>query len=94
MKRSYQTVYILVALNATAALAFLSLMPDQVPGHFGMNGLSSRMGSKYESLFIPAIAVVFGLSMIQAAKRCDEQERKTITKMNTILQLGVMAFIA
>lgn len=72
MKTIYRVVYLLVALNVIMDAAFLLLMPDQVPVHFGANGDANRIGSKYEHLWLPALALVFGLGLAFTAKRSDE----------------------
>lgn len=85
MKNFYRAVFILVALNLVLAAAFLALMPDQVPVHFGANGDANRIGSKYEHLWFPALALVFGLGLAFTAKRSDERDAAKLLKADIVL---------
>ena len=90
MKTMYRAVYVLIALNLIMSAAFLLLMPDQVPVHFGANGDADRIGSKYEHLWLPALAFVFGLGLAFTAKRSDERDAGKLLKAD-ILLLALMA---
>ena len=85
MKNLYRAVFILVALNLAITAAFLALMPDQVPVHFGANGDANRIGSKYEHLWFPALALVFGLGLAFTAKRSDERDGGKLLKADIAL---------
>lgn len=90
MKTMYRAIYALIALNLVMGAAFLLLMPDQVPVHFGANGDADRIGSKYEHLWLPALALVFGLGLAFTAKRSDERDASKLLKAD-ILLLALMA---
>lgn len=92
MKNLYRAVFILVALNLAIAAAFLALMPDQVPVHFGANGDANRIGSKYEHLWFPALALVFGLSLAFTAKRSDERDGRKLLKADIALLTLLLVF--
>lgn len=85
MKNLYRAVFILIALNLAMAAAFLALMPDQVPVHFGANGDANRIGSKYEHLWFPALALVFGLGLAFTAKRSDPRDGGKLLKADIAL---------
>lgn len=85
MKTIYRVVYLLVALNVIMDTAFLLLMPDQVPVHFGANGDANRIGSKYEHLWLPALALVFGLGLAFTAKRSDPRDAGKLLKADIVL---------
>lgn len=92
MKNLYRAVFILVALNLAIAAAFLALMPDQVPVHFGANGDANRIGSKYEHLWFPALALVFGLGLAFTAKRSDERDGGKLLKADIALLALLLVF--
>ncbi|MRX83263.1 SdpI family protein [Eggerthella guodeyinii] len=93
MKNLYRAVFILVALNLAMAAAFLALMPDQVPVHFGANGDANRIGSKYEHLWFPALALVFGLGLAFTAKRSDPRDGGKLLKADIAL-LALLAMFS
>lgn len=93
MKNLYRAVFILVALNLATAAAFLALMPDQVPVHFGANGDANRIGSKYEHLWFPALALVFGLGLAFTAKRSDPRDGGKLLKADIAL-LALLAMFS
>lgn len=92
MKNLYRAVFILVALNLIVDAAFLALMPDQVPVHFGANGDANRIGSKYEHLWFPALALVFGLGLAFTAKRSDPRDGDKLLKADIALLALLLAF--
>ena len=61
MKNIRKVIYALIVLNLVVDAAFLVLAPDQVAVHFGASGEADRIGSKYEHLWFPALALAFGL---------------------------------
>lgn len=93
MKNLYRAVFILIALNLIVDAAFLLLMPDQVPVHFGANGDANRIGSKYEHLWFPALALVFGLGLAFTAKRSDPRDGDKLLKADIAL-LALLAMFS
>ena len=61
MKNIRKVIYALIVLNLVVDAAFLVLAPDQVAVHFGASGEADRIGSKYEHLWFPALALAFAL---------------------------------
>lgn len=93
MKTMHRIIYALIALNVIGAAVFILLAPDQVPVHFGMNGEANRMGSKYEALFLPALAVAFGLGLVFTANRSDSHDTSMLLKADIVLQVLMAAFM-
>lgn len=85
MKTMHRVIYALIALNLVMAALFLLLAPDQVPVHFGANGDANRIGSKYEHLWFPALALVFGLGLVFTAKRSDPRDAGKLLKADIVL---------
>lgn len=92
MKTMHRIIYALIALNLIVDAAFLLLMPDQVPVHFGANGDANRIGSKYEHLWLPALALVFGLGLVFTAKRSDPRDGDKLLKADIALLALLLAF--
>ncbi len=59
MKKYYIIAGILTAVGLIGTFIGLSLLPDMVPVHYNFAGEVDRMGSKYEMLISPAIAILF-----------------------------------
>lgn len=93
MKTMHRIIYALIALNLIVDAAFLALMPDQVPVHFGANGDANRIGSKYEHLWFPALALVFGLGLAFTAKRSDPRDGGKLLKADIAL-LALLAMFS
>ena len=60
MKKFYAWIVVLILLSFVMTGVFLTMAPDVVPVHFGPDGNVDRMGSKYEFLLLPAIALFGG----------------------------------
>lgn len=93
MKTMRRIIYALIALNVVGAAVFILLAPDQVPVHFGTNGEANRTGSKYEALFLPALAVAFGLGLAFTASRSDSRDENMLLKVDIVLQALMAAFM-
>ena len=65
MKKGYIAVGVLFAIDVAVTAAFVAIMPDQVPVHF-TGGEIDRIGSRFESFTVPALALAFGMSKIAA----------------------------
>ena len=84
MKNIRKVIYALIVLNLVVDAAFLVLAPDQVAVHFGASGEADRIGSKYEHLWFPALALAF------IAKRSDAHDGDKLLKADVVL-LALMA---
>lgn len=87
MKKSLILAGILLVLNVAITVAFLVVLPDQVPRHFGASGEVNRIGSKMENLIFPAIAFIFGLLFTLLAKYGEESNRLSLSKVNVGMQV-------
>lgn len=85
MKKCLIITGILFAINVTVTVAFVFMMPDQVPVHF-TGGEVDRIGSRYEYLTILAIAFVFGMFLMLLTKYGEQSNRKTMTRLNIGMQ--------
>lgn len=78
MKKLYLILYSLTFLFILGTALFLLFMPDTVPLNYNFAGNIDRMGSKYEFLLMPIIALPMISAFILIAKR----ERKKNGKNN------------
>ena len=98
MKRIYGWIIALILLSFVIAGVFLSLVPDVVPVHFGVDGNVDRWGSKYELLLLPAISLLGGVAMLLTGKYGTKKEPQNekvvgvITIWMLILFNGLWAF--
>lgn len=49
-------------------------LPDQIPAHYGIDNQVDRWGSKYETLLVPMITMIFGLFMLLLAKHAGKKD--------------------
>ena len=75
MKKLYAALYALIILSIAGAGICLSFLPDQIPAHYNFAGEVDRMGSKYETLLLPAFAVLMGAFLLLLAKYCAGKGR-------------------
>lgn len=97
MKKYYTIIVILAAINLLVTAAFISILPDQVPVHFGTNGEGNRIGSKYENLAFAAIAIGLAVLSIADSRTGERNNKKTVAYVGIAAQLlliGTSAFIA
>lgn len=87
MKKSLILAGILLAINVAITVAFLVVLPDQVPVHFSASGEANRIGSKMENLVFPTLALMFGLYFTLLMKYGEEGNRKTMSKVNVGMQV-------
>lgn len=90
--KGYKTLlYVLMVLPVAATLAVLQFLPDQIPAHYGFNGQVDRWGSKYETLIVPAMTLVFGLIMILCARYASKQEKDGRNNEKICILTGVFS---
>lgn len=87
MKKCLLLAGILLAINVAITVAFLVVLPDQVPVHFGAAGEANRIGSKMENLAFPALALFFGIACTLFVKYGEEGNRRTMSKVNVGMQV-------
>lgn len=54
---------LLMILPLIFTLIMLPILPDTIPGHYNLAGVVDRYGSKYESLILPILTIVMGISV-------------------------------
>lgn len=98
MKKIYGCVVALILLSFVFTGVFLSVAPDVVPVHFGVDGTVDRWGSKYEFLLLPGIALIAGAVMLVTGKFGTKKEKQNekVVGVTTIWMLilinGLFAF--
>jgi len=63
MRKQQILTYILLAVLLSACIVSIPFLPDEIPMHYDLNLQVNRIGSKYELLFVPFIALVFVILM-------------------------------
>ena len=74
-------------------MAALPFLPDQIPAHYDAGGQVNRWGSKYESLIIPGITVLFGLFMLGMSWFCARREENGHNNEKVCLIMGILSML-
>lgn len=74
-------------------MAALPFLPDQIPAHYDAGGQVNRWGSKYESLIIPGITVLFGLFMLGMSRFCARREENGHNNEKVCLIMGIVSML-
>lgn len=85
--------YIVMFLPLLFAMSSLSILPDQIPAHYGVDGQVTRWGSKYETLILPIMIILFGLFMIWMAKIVRKKERFGKNNEKSMILNGILFLI-
>lgn len=85
--------YIVMFLPLLFAMSSLSILPDQIPAHYGVDGQVTRWGSKYETLILPIMIILFGLFMIWMAKIVGKKERFGKNNEKSMILNGILFLI-
>lgn len=96
MGKGYRAVIILFAIDVAVTASFVAMMPDQVPVHF-TGGEVDRIGSRYETFTVVALAFVFGLFLMLLARFGDQSNRATMMKLNIGMQaifIAISVFVS
>lgn len=93
MKTKKYIFYILMFLPLAAVLIALQFLPDQIPAHYDFNNQVTRWGSKYETLFFPAITVAFGFFMLGMAKYSAKHEENESNNENVCIITGIASLV-
>ncbi len=86
MKKGLMAAGVLWLIDLVVTAVLVSLMPDQVPVHFN-GGEVDRIGSRFENLTVPVIALVLGGFLALLAKYGDEGNRDIMTKLGIGMQV-------
>lgn len=94
MKNSSLTkiLFITSAVPLIAVLAALQFLPEKIPAHFDFNMNIDRWGSKYESLILPAAAILmsafmYGMSRFAAKQENGESNKKVMLICGTAINI-------
>lgn len=80
----------IIVITAFTAISLLFL-PDRVPVHYGINGSADRIGSKYETLVIPALMILSYIITKGKIKATKELENQLLTTLcGTLLVVGAI----
>lgn len=91
MKTKKVIFYILMLFPLAAVIISLTLLPDQIPVHYNSSNQVDRWGSKYESLIIPAITILFGLFMIGMSRLAAKHEKNGSNNESVTLVVGIVS---
>lgn len=92
-KKTKVLYYIVMFLPLLFAMSSLSILPDQIPAHYGVDGQVTRWGSKYETLILPIMIILFGLFMIWMAKIVGKKERFGKNNEKSMILNGILFLI-
>lgn len=90
MKVKKVIFFVLTFLSLAAVIVSLPMLPDQIPAHYNSNNQVDRWGSKYESLILPAITVLFGLFMFAMSKVAAKHEKGGSNNESITLVVGIV----
>lgn len=93
LKKMRFVYYALMLLPLIVTLIALRFLPDQIPAHYGASGQADRWGSKYESLIIPALNILFGLILLAVAKWSRRQEQSGTNNERVCLVVGGVSLL-
>ena len=92
MKKYYIIAGILAAVGLLGTFIGLALLPDVVPVHYNFAGEADRMGSKYEMLVTPTIAVLFcGVFLLMARFSKDTRDGRLQRKIFAVTGIFMLA---
>lgn len=77
MKKIYGCIIALILLSFVLTGVFLTLAPDVVPVHYGVDGNVDRWGSKYEFLLMPVLSAVAVVAMILSGRVSNKMEKQS-----------------
>ena len=85
--------YLLMFLPLPVTLAALPFLPDRIPAHYGADNVVDRWGSKYETLFFPALTILFGLFMLAMARYAAKEEKSGQNNEKVTLLAGIFSLL-
>ena len=93
MKTKKIILYFLIFLPLVATLIALTYLPEQIPAHYGFNNQVTRWGSKYETLLLPIITVIFGFFMLGLARYAAKQEGSGKNNETICIITGILSLL-
>lgn len=94
MKKSKRILVALMILPLFATTLVFSVLPEQIPAHYGIDGIVNRWGSKYELLILPVICILFGIVMSFVAKVATKEEHNGNQNNATIVRYATMGTLS
>ncbi len=92
MKKYYIIAGIITAVGLIGTFIGLALLPDVVPVHYNFAGEADRMGSKYEMLVTPVIAILFcGVFLMAPRFSKDTKDGRLQRKIFAVTGIFVLA---
>ena len=91
MKKLYSVIFAVLLICVIGTVIFLILSPDQIPVHYNFAGEVDRIGSKYENLIWPFLAIGMGAFFLLMARVPRKKGEKTNEKI--LLIAGVCTLI-
>lgn len=85
--------YILMGLPLVVTLVAIQFLPDQVPAHYGADGVVDRWGSKYETLILPIFTILFGFFMLGATKFAAKAEKDGKNNETACMTAGILSLL-
>lgn len=92
-KKTKILFYVVMVLPILITIISLSILPDQIPAHYGIDGQVTRWGSKYETLMLPIMIILFGLFMVWMSKRAGKEEKYGKNNEKNIILNGILFLI-
>ncbi|MEG0758500.1 MAG: SdpI family protein [Raoultibacter sp.] len=92
MKKEYVAIGVLLAINLIVTAVFVSILPDQVPIHFGKAGVADRMGSKYMNFLVLALWLGIAILSIWDAKTNDRGNSRSVLLLGVATQVFAVCF--
>lgn len=87
-----KTIYfILMILPMIESIMIMQFLSDQIPAHYNAAGQVDRYGSRYETLIIPVVVILFGafmLLMANVVKKTEENGNRNNEKVMMIAGLS------
>jgi uncharacterized membrane protein len=82
----------LSALPLVAAVLLLPLFPDQIPAHYGLDGVVDRWGSKYEILITP-ISTLGVAALLIAIQKASQRMKSYNPQNEKSFAVSLIAFL-
>ena len=83
-----RVLIITAALAVIFAAIAITVLPDNIPVHFGLDGNADRIGSKYEVLYFVVIVIAFTVAGILMRRKADKAERSGTDEKETAHAAG------
>lgn len=93
MKTKKSLYYFLMILPLVLTLLALPFLPDQIPAHYDISNQVDRWGSKFETLILPVMVVLFGGFMLLMAKYASKQEKSGRNNEKICITAGLSTLV-